>query len=422
MTTESRSQPAGPARPLLSTEINTATRSVGAHTKRDSIAEQSSKLKLPRTLHTKLNRLITARLPLALPPHANSPRLYAFGLLHFAHVYLTFESAWHDLTQPPTHNNPALSSLLEDPWISVSTPSSTPDSPPQGTPTADHTADTLAFLATLLPPGLPRSRRLRRDLSALLGLRPVELDVRLATGGYPGGGAVAAYAAHIRQATSAAPHVLVAYAWVMYMAVFAGGRWIRGQLRCAGREFWVGGDAAGEGEGHGNGARARGIDFDTLADRGLAFFSFDGDADGEDVKAAFKARLAEAEALFDEGQRADVVEEARRIFEWSIALVEELDELLDTPPEGDRRPAEVMAHGAAAAPVSEKSEKGFVSPPSPVAAAARSPSSPRKTTDWVRQGGSVAGALVVLGGVYWWAACFLGTALREGWHEGWAGI
>ncbi|KAL1619823.1 hypothetical protein SLS54_006421 [Diplodia seriata] len=415
MTTESRSQPAGPARPLLSTEINTATRLVGAHKARQHRrAEQQADRDIPharnRTLHTKLNRLITARLPLALPPHANSPRLYAFGLLHFAHVYLTFESAWHDLTQPPTHNNPALSSLLEDPWISVSTPPSTsstttsstttPDSPPQ------HDPATLAFLATLLPPGLPRSRRLRRDLSALLGLRPVELDVRLATGGYPGGGAVAAYAAHIRQATSAAPHVLVAYAWVMYMAVFAGGRWIRGQLRGAGREFWVGG--------------ARGIAFDTLGERGLAFFSFDGDADGEDVKAAFKARLAEAEALLDEGQRRDVVEEAQRIFEWSIALVEELDELLDTPPEGDRPPEPTMplsAHGAAAAPLSEKSEKGFVSP----VAAARSPPSPRKT-DWVRQGGSVAGALVVLGGVYWWAACFLGTALREGWHEGWAGV
>ncbi|OMP87967.1 hypothetical protein BK809_0008061 [Diplodia seriata] len=201
----------------------------------------------------------------------------------------------------------------------------------------------------------------------------------------------------------------------MYMAVFAGGRWIRGQLRGAGREFWE----AGKGEGDGEGARARGIDFDTLGERGLAFFSFDGDADGEDVKAAFKARLAEAEALLDEGQRADVVEEAQRIFEWSIALVEELDELLDTPPEGDRPPEPTMplsAHGAAAAPLSEKSEKGFVSP----IAAARSPS-PRKT-DWVRQGGSVAGALVVLGGVYWWAACFLGTALREGWHEGWAGV
>ncbi|KAL1649150.1 hypothetical protein SLS58_001723 [Diplodia intermedia] len=395
MTTESRSQPAGSARPLLSTEINTATRS----------------------LHTKLNRLITARLPLALPPHANSPRLYAFGLLHFAHVYLTFESAWHDLTQPPTHNNPALSSLLEDPWISVSTPPSTsttttatatPDSPPHTPAAADHTA-TLAFLATLLPAGLPRSRRLRRDLSALLGLRPVELDVRLATGGYPGGGAVAAYAAHIRRAAGARPHVLVAYAWVMYMAVFAGGRWIRGQLAGGGgREFWEGGDDG-----------ARGIDFDTLGDRGLAFFSFDGGCDGEDVKAAFKARLAEAEALFDEAQRADVVEEAGRIFEWSIALVEELDELLDTPPEMMMPLSAQHGAAAAAAPVSEKSGKGFA-PQAPVAAA-RSPS-PRKTADWVRQGGSVAGALVVLGGVYWWAACFLGTALREGWHEGWAGV
>ncbi|OJD30461.1 heme oxygenase [Diplodia corticola] len=412
-TTESRPHPAGPARPLLSTEINTATRS----------------------LHTKLNRLITARLPLALPPHSASPRLYASGLLHFAHVYLTFESAWQDMsaahhnnTNNP-HHNPALSSLLEDPWISVCTPPSpssssttaTPPSPSSTTSTPDTAPSPalLTALAALLPPGLPRSRRLRRDLSALLNLRPVELDVRLATAAnHKGSGVVAAYAAHIRGVCHARPHVLVAYAWVMYMAVFAGGRWIRGQLVEGGRGFWENSSS--------------GVDFDGLGERGLAFFGFEGDCDGEDVKGVFKERLGEVEGLLSEAQRAEVVEEARAVFEWSIALVEELDGLLDTPEDvvAGGGGARAHAHAHAAAPVSEEkgeveaeaeAEKAGLSPAA--AAAARSSSSslaPRN--DWVRQGGSVAGALVVLGGVYWWAACFLGTALREGWHEGWAGI
>ncbi|KAH7042081.1 hypothetical protein B0J12DRAFT_702482 [Macrophomina phaseolina] len=393
MTTENRSRPAAAARPSLSTEINVAT----------------------RLLHTNLNRLITARLPLALPPHAASPRLYAFGLLHFSHVYLTFESAWHDITHPPTAlNNPALSSLLEDPWISVSQPPPTSDTstaPSAGasstatpsSPTTPTDPALLAFLTTLLPPGLLRSRRLRRDLAALLALRPMELDVHLATG-YPGP-RVAAYTAHIRRAVRARPHVLVAYAWVMYMAIFAGGRWIRAQLASAGPEFWEGENENNKGKG------VRGVSFEEIGKRGLSFFAFDGDMDGEDVKSAFKARLEEAEALLTEQQRREVVEEARAIFEWSIALVEELDELLDTP---DALHVEVGAGRGAPRDEKEMSEKGGVLP-APVPA-------PRQKTDWVRQGGSIAGALVVLGGVCWWTACFLGVAMREGWHEGWTDI
>ncbi|KAK0653494.1 hypothetical protein DIS24_g5931 [Lasiodiplodia hormozganensis] len=436
MTNETGTQPAaGTTKPLLSNEINTATRSI----------------------HTKLNKLITARLPLALPPHSASPRVYAYGLLHFAHVYLTFESAWQDLINhaPATYNNPALSSLLEDPWVSVTTPPSsagtttttttsssstaTPASPSPTSPGADANDNDpldpalLTFLRTLLPAGLPRSKRLRRDLAALLGLRPVELDVRLATAGYPGNGRVAAYAAHIRRATAARPHVLIAYAWVMYMAVFAGGRWIRGQLASGGREFWEGGDVIDDSETdkttdsgntnndkEGGGARkAPGINFDTLGDRGLAFFSFDGAHDGEDIKAAFKARLEDAEALLSPRQRAEVVAEAHAIFEWSIALVEELDELLDTP-DADAMPKPLKGHGRPA-PVSEKekmmmAEKGGAEAMAPAAARQQG------NKDWVRQGGSIAGALVVLGGVYWWAAYCLGTVLREGWHEGWAGL
>lgn len=337
-----------------------------------------------------------------------------------------------------------MSSLLEDPWVSVTTPPSSsasasantsstatpasPTSPNADAETNNEALDPalLTFLRTLLPAGLPRSKRLRRDLAALLGLRPVELDVRLATAGYPGNGRVAAYAAHIRRATAAKPHVLIAYAWVMYMAVFAGGRWIRGQLASGGREFWEGaGDVinndettdGGNTNKEGGGRPAPGINFDTLGDRGLAFFSFDGAHDGEDIKAAFKARLEDAEALLSPRQRAEVVAEAHAIFEWSIALVEELDELLDTP-DADAMPKPLKGHGRPA-PVSEKekmmmAEKG---------AEAMAPAAQQQgNKDWVRQGGSIAGALVVLGGVYWWAAYCLGTVLREGWHEGWAGL
>lgn len=253
--------------------------------------------------------------------------------------------------------------------------------------------------------------------------------MRLATAGYPGNGRVAAYAAHIRRATAAKPHVLIAYAWVMYMAVFAGGRWIRGQLASGGREFWEGAgdvidrDSETDNKDNEDGKSAAapkaapGINFDTLGDRGLAFFSFDGAHDGEDIKAAFKARLEDAEALLSPRQRAEVVAEAHAIFEWSIALVEELDELLDTP-DAEAMPKPLKGHGKPA-PVSEKEKMAMAEK----GAEAMAPAAQQQgNKDWVRQGGSIAGALVVLGGVYWWAAYCLGTVLREGWHEGWAGL
>lgn len=142
--------------------------------------------------------------------------------------------------------------------------------------------------------------------------------------------------AHVREAVVRQPWVLVAYAWVMYMAVFSGGRWIRGQLVEAGREFWKGGGVV-EGMDGGNGGTGELCEGGGVLERrewerfGLSFFYFDGEEDGEDIKAEFKRRLGDADALLTAEQRRDVVEEAKEIFSRSVLLVEELDELLATP-------------------------------------------------------------------------------------------
>lgn len=41
--------------------------------------------------HAQLNRLILDRLPLALPPKALEPSLYAGGIAAFAQIYFAFE-------------------------------------------------------------------------------------------------------------------------------------------------------------------------------------------------------------------------------------------------------------------------------------------------------------------------------------------
>jgi heme oxygenase len=181
----------------------------------------------------------------------------------------------------------------------------------------------LAFLASLRPTGLSRSSRLRKDLETLTGLSSTDLSVSLCQ--FPGA-KVQEYCAHIRKVVGKKPHVLVAYAWCYYMAVFSGGRWIRGELRKGGEEFWQNGAPRSSG-----GAEKE--DAPSLDNAGLSFFCFPGAEDGEDIKAEFKHRLAAGEDIFTPQEREDVIQEAQDIFRYSAGLVEELDELLATSAE-----------------------------------------------------------------------------------------
>ncbi|CAO2651730.1 Nn.00g000130.m01.CDS01 [Neocucurbitaria sp. VM-36] len=306
--------------------------------------EQDGALRLPvslsgeiniatRTLHTILNRLITSRLPLALPPHTTDPSLYATGLVHFAHIFLTFESLWADILRdyasptsrstsaqsvslpvndvgiasPPT--SPLLSYLLVNPYDSPSLFTSTLGAPLPPSP------QLAAFLQTLRPKGLVRSGRLKKDLEFLLDLHPTDLEVLLAK--YPGD-KVADFCAHIRKSVNEKPWTLVSYAWCFYMAVFSGGRWIRAGLLRAPPGFWP---ATREEE---TGARVG------LEEKGLSFWHFVGAHDGEDIKAAFKASLAAAEELFTPDERVDIIEEAKSIFQLCATLVDELDDMVAT--------------------------------------------------------------------------------------------
>jgi hypothetical protein len=276
----------------------------------ESAREQGPTTDCGSNLHTNLNRLITSRLPLALPPQAADASLYATGLLHFAHIFLTFESLWADLLRddPAATSNgssPLLSYLLVNPYDAPSLFTNTLGAPTRPSPRL------AAFLQTLRPRGLMRSPRLKRDLEHLLGLDRTDLEVVLAT--YPGD-KVAEFCAHIRQAVHEKPWTLVSYAWCFYMAVFSGGRWIRGGLLNAGPVFW----------------RARDDDSSALATRGLSLWHFPGLADGEDIKADFKARLAAAETLFTPDERVDIIEEAKHIFSLCATLIEELDGMLGT--------------------------------------------------------------------------------------------
>lgn len=233
-----------------------------------------------RKQHTELNRLIIDRIPLALPPTTNSPKVYALGLAAFAQIYLAFEQALDDLERSQDGSN-------------------------QQIPTQDaHQRELRTWLSTLRPASLKRSSRLKRDLQYLPGLDRsnfAQLDEEIA--------------ADISSRAAEKPHILVAYTWVMYMAIFSGGRWIRSQLASAEPEFWT---------SHTNAGPAL-AEKTPLGMPGFSFLSFDGDEDGEDIKVEYKKRLKEGEKLLSAQERDDILQASQELFERCIAIVKKLD-------------------------------------------------------------------------------------------------
>jgi heme oxygenase len=212
--------------------------------------------------HIALNKLITARLPLCLPPHTDTPLLYAQGLIVFGSIYTVFEA---QITRHLSNQ------VIQD--------------------------RILKSLTLVEPPGLRRTGRIKKDLSDIQHrLQPNQWrccnDISLKT---------AELADRITESLSASPHLIPAYAWTMYLAIFNGGRWIRMHLRDAGEAFW-GGSAP------------------------LSFWEFDGECNGEDIEQQFKINFERAAELLTDEEWADVAQEAKRIFAMCSEIVGVLDE------------------------------------------------------------------------------------------------
>lgn len=328
-----------------------------------------------RPTHSQLNRLIVARLPLALPPHASNPTTYLTGIIHIASIYATFEQLWQtilDAQHLPTTLNKPLSFDACD-----------PDSPlidsNTDIPLLQHRprvcTRTHSLLTHLHLPGLLRTGRIRADIRVLSGLSDHEIDERIKE--VTQNGPLANFIVHIKHSVETNPHVLLAYAWVLYMALFSGGRYLRQSLHAAGPAFWDGSQSASpfahlpnpfldppetssSSSSHGPGERDRrasrsensltsaqpvlrklsrsdnGLSVPLTPLPGLHFFNFLGEEDGEDIKLEFKKRIAEAEILLTSGEKDDVVQEAQEIFKFMIELVHQLYGICNTfPPKED---------------------------------------------------------------------------------------
>lgn len=274
----------------------------------------------PRKLHTQLNRLIIQRLPLALPPCAPHPSLYCAGIGAFAPIYRTFESTWLALLQAREHSH-AVSEYLGSDRGGGGSPKN-PDVI-DGVPTLDPRAYSPRIhdmLDRIYLPSLMRTQSFDADVAYLLG----HSSHHQSRSPHQATPYLESFIAHIQASLTAKPHVLIAYTWIFYMALFSGGRWIRAQLQAAGDDFWCWSDHPVP-NGQSDMNRDNVQETPQLAERrGFSFLCFPGLEDGEDIKREFRARLAEIEPRLTDDERAEIVTESIRIFEHCISLVEEL--------------------------------------------------------------------------------------------------
>lgn len=284
-----------------------------------------------RPVHTKLNKLILLRLPLAIPPRAPDSSSYVSGILYIAPLYICFESLWH----AALHANPSSTSTPEDDrtgeleQCTFLLPST--GKLPRPSPRIHQ------ILSKMFIPGLLRSNRLRADLHSLTNQSSEEVQAAIEEAA--SSGRLGEMVSHIRRSVEKHPHVLLSYAWVLYMALFSGGRFIRATLENAGRanhDFW----------GHPSITTSEQLDDQkaTASHGPLQFFHFPTPQDGEDLKIEFKSRLAEQDKLLTTLEKEDIVKEANCIFENLILVIAQLDDVCHTRVDDLRSPLEELSN------------------------------------------------------------------------------
>lgn len=314
------------------------------HTKRAGQGESLGEAIAARTrgIHARLNKSIIGRLPLALPPRASDPSTYVTGILHIAPIYLAFESLWEDFLAPGPENGIDPHSELVAPLLSVAeTPPA--DTSPLSTPALHDQKLKLpvrvhSVLHALQLPGLMRGDRLKADLKALTGWSDHVVDSQLEIASRTP--ALANMVDHMKVEIQNKPLLLITYTYIMYMALFAGGRFIRATLESTGDEFWQTPLApikptmqpcipTPDFQENMNEEPPTHNDSHKCHRLPLSFFHFDTPHDGEDLKVEFKRRLRICEAALETKETHDVVQEATNIFEHMTSVVQQLESICE---------------------------------------------------------------------------------------------
>lgn len=153
----------------------------------------------------------------------------------------------------------------------------------------------LNVIRKIYMPKLQRSNRIKADLAALPNLP--NTNIQTTNTGQE-------FRRYILSCVADKPHLLVAYVWIMYSALFNGGRWVRDLLCDAGPEFW----GLEEGQLH--------VWQEGRYPPPLSFWQIEGEREGEDggVRDEFRARVVEADGLLTEQERQEILDETLEIF------------------------------------------------------------------------------------------------------------
>ncbi|PLB48896.1 heme-binding peroxidase [Aspergillus steynii IBT 23096] len=230
-----------------------------------------------RDPHKEVNHMNTARIRLCLTGEKKSLVSYAVGFSFYAEIYLAFEEAWREIDNARSSDSDSS----------------------DGTDIVAYHEKIWQLSELIGMAGLNRTERLQADLACLRSLDPA--IAHLTEGKLDNTHTREDVISRIREK----PHRLLAYAWVLYQALFNGGRFIRRQLIKAGPEFW-------------------GISPEDLASfpPPLSFWHV---PDDPSYEKEFRSRVKEAEGLLTTAETDDVIEESVEIICRCKALTEELD-------------------------------------------------------------------------------------------------
>ena len=262
----------------------------GKHTAPIRTSLQSSLHGATRTVHMQLNKTIIARIPLALPPHAQDPSAYYLGMLAFAQIFYQFEYAVDSISSEPVSNaNDQPTNNDRNRHVQI---------------VQEQHTEGLSRKQSLLRDAELLARRLIHNPSISNGQEEAAQKVQRAA---------TARTAHISQHIKTKPYLALAYTWTMYLALFNGGRWLHRQLVSAGPGFWHEQETSNENEA-------------------LSFWHFDAateqDPEAEQLKLEFKRNLDKASQLLTETEQEEVVQEAKSVFELCLSLIELLDDVM----------------------------------------------------------------------------------------------
>lgn len=296
--------------------------------------------------HTKINRLILDRMPKAVPPQADNPSKYITGLLHFGAAYIAFESLWqniigiHSEIAPIPYTYPFAGQANHD------------DKAPQVTERMRHILE-VAYWPTML-----RAARIKADIHTMTGWSAHVIDEQIKSVGTSG--RLGKTLLHTQEAVNAKPHLLLAYAYCLYLALLSGGSYIRTELMYIGSDFWQATpspvkpnmiecqkcrspDESTRHDSSGTDNMVIGLASDSLPSKlPLEFLDFDpplGDNPRQhtrELKTEFKRRFAEAARDLTEPERKDIVKEAVNIFQNMEGVITQLDKTCGSSQGQDR--------------------------------------------------------------------------------------